>query len=555
MKRANRRHQGKAAIDLIEEATHLLRTVPAAVLASYYVGSLPFVLGLLYFWADMSRDPFAYQRLAPAALGMALLFLWLKCWQGVFARRLRAVVLAEPASGWNFQRARRLFLAQAVLQPTGLFVAPLALVPVLPFAWGYAFYQNLTALDDGETDQIRALGRKAWQQTVLWPRQNHMALCILFAFGLCVFLNWSIFCYALPHLAKMLFGIESVVTRSGLSLLNTTYFSFMLGLTYLTVDPIAKAVYVLRCFYGESLESGEDLKAELKHLALQAKPLALAIVFALSLAGATTLRAAEASPEAAPAQPVHTVPVSIAPADLDRAINEVIQESKYTWRMPREKVVTPDAKEGVIARFLDRAGQWVRARLRDAAEWLGERLRKLFGRSRPPGGSGSGNGWMFMLHLLLYTLLAAVGVALTLLLYRFLRNRRRRPVALQSQPIQPMPDLADENVGPDQLPEDGWIKLARELWARGELRLALRAFYLASLAHLAQRNLISLARFKSNRDYEHELNRRAHSIPELRSVFAENVSVFDRIWYGLHEVNDSLVNEFAANVERIKTAE
>lgn len=117
---------------------------------------------------------------------------------------------------------------------------------------------------------------------------------------------------------------------------------------------------------------------------------------------------------------------------------------------------------------------------------------------------------------------------------------------------QPVPDVADENVGAEQLPEDGWTSLARELLGRGEFRLALRAFYLASLAHLADRNLVSLARFKSNRDYERELQRRAHAFPDLQTLFGENVSCFDRVWYGRHEVTGELVTRFATNVERIK---
>jgi hypothetical protein len=112
--------------------------------------------------------------------------------------------------------------------------------------------------------------------------------------------------------------------------------------------------------------------------------------------------------------------------------------------------------------------------------------------------------------------------------------------------------LADESLGAEQLPEDRWTKLARELLDRGELRLALRAFYLATLAHLAERNLISLAKFKSNRDYERELRRRGHSFPDLLALFGENVTVFDRAWYGWHEINGELVSRFAANVERIK---
>jgi hypothetical protein len=104
----------------------------------------------------------------------------------------------------------------------------------------------------------------------------------------------------------------------------------------------------------------------------------------------------------------------------------------------------------------------------------------------------------------------------------------------------------------DQLPEDGWTKLGREMLERGEFRLAMRAFYLGSLAHLATRNLINLARFKSNRDYERELRRRAHSFPGLLSVFGDNLAAFEGIWYGMHEVNRELVERFAANVERIR---
>jgi hypothetical protein len=116
---------------------------------------------------------------------------------------------------------------------------------------------------------------------------------------------------------------------------------------------------------------------------------------------------------------------------------------------------------------------------------------------------------------LLYALVAAAVIGLAYAVYRIFRNRNSRVEAVASEPLQLAPDLSDETLGADLLPEDGWTKLGRELLARGELRLALRAFYLASLAHLAQRNLISLAKFKSNRDYLLELQRRAHSFPDL----------------------------------------
>ena len=553
MKRAPRRQQGKGGLELIEEAVHLLRTAPFGALAGYYLGGLPFVLGLLYFWADMSRNPFAYEHLAGASLALGALFLWMKFWQVVFAQSLRAAISIVPAAKWNFARCRRVVLAQSALQPWGLFLLPLSLLPALPFAWVYAFFQNLTALDDGESPQVRTLVKKAIRQAALWPRQNHVVLLVLLAFGFLVFLDWTIFCLALPGLIKMLFGLETVFSRSGLSLLNTTFFAAMFGLTYLCVDPIAKTVYLLRCFYGESLDSGEDLKVELKQFALQARPIAAALVLALGLASATSLNAAESPPPPAPGAGQQISAPGIPPPALDRAIEDVIQQSKYTWRMPREKVAKTDDKQGIIARFLDRAAQTLRKWAKATVEWLGEWLRKLFARQRSSsGGASSGYGWIMLLQILLYALVAAAVVALGFLIFRILRNRRRASTAIQSEAIQPAPDLADENVGADQLPEDGWTKLARELLERGELRLAMRAFYLASLAHLAERNLISLAKFKSNRDYELELQRRGHSFGGLLAVFGENVSVFDRIWYGMNEVTHDLVQQFATNVERIK---
>jgi len=80
----------------------------------------------------------------------------------------------------------------------------------------------------------------------------------------------------------------------------------------------------------------------------------------------------------------------------------------------------------------------------------------------------------------------------------------------------------------------------------------LRASYLAGLAHLGQRELISIARHKSNLDYERELQRRARSREELLSAFDANLEAFERAWYGLHEVTRDMLTGFNANLERIR---
>ena len=58
------------------------------------------------------------------------------------------------------------------------------------------------------------------------------------------------------------------------------------------------------------------------------------------------------------------------------------------------------------------------------------------------------------------------------------------------------------------LPANRWLDLAKELMAKGSLRLAMRALYLATLSYFAERELVTVEIYKSNRDYERELQRR-----------------------------------------------
>jgi hypothetical protein len=425
---------------------------------------------------------------------------------------------------------------------------PLALIVALPFGWVYAFYQNVTAIADGEDGELGSALKRSFRQSVIWPGQNHVILFYLGAFGFCIFLNLVTVCFALPYLLKMLLGIESVYTQSPLSMLNTTFFAAMFSLTYLCVDPLIKTVYLLRCFYGESLQSGEDLSAELKALTLSAGRISASLLLLLFLACATSLKAADAPPS--PPAP----PANVSPAKLDQAIDEVIHQTKYTWRMPREKLAQKEAAEqGLLARFFTKTFKTIKGWFKSLGKWIQNLLDKWFKRREQTDGESSrSTDWMGLLQTFLFVLLAIVACVLAVFLFRVFQRRRRREASVASEAIMPIPDIADENVGAEQLPEDGWIKLGRELLERGELRLALRAFYFASLAHLAARSLITIARFKSNRDYERELGRRGHSLPELLSQFGENVSVFDRSWYGTHEVNQQVIVQFVSNVERIK---
>jgi len=545
MNRNFRRPAGPGALETIEIAVHLLRAAPVATLATYYAGALPFILGLLFFWADMSRSPFAPQHAVAASLGLAGLFVWLKFSQALFAHKLRTQLSGEIPRQLTAARVGKILFTQTALQPTALFVLPLALVPALPFPWLYAFYQSLTTQAEADTPTLRAAIARSWRLALLWPAQNHVIFAVIGLFSFFVFLSLAIAGAMLPEMFKMFFGIESVFTRGGEAMLNTTFFATMFGLTFLCVDPILKAVYVVRVFQGESLRTGEDLRAALKPLAPAATRMVACFVALFILAGAAPAKAEAPTPPPSSAEPIQ-------PKELDRAIGDVIQKRKYTWRAPRERVVeSPEGEPGIMAKFFQRVGRMIRDGLRAVGNWLEKILRRIFGFGPTPGSSDF--GWIMTKQMLLYGLLAVVLSAIAVLLIRFWKKRQDGIPVTTALAVQPAPDITDENVGADQLPEDSWTTLARELLGRGELRLALRAFYLASLAHLADRNLVSLARFKSNRDYQRELQRRAHAFPKVQTLFGENVSCFDRVWYGRHEATGELVTQFAANVERMKT--
>jgi len=246
MKKGHKKNH-KSAIRLVEEAVHLLRSTPGDLLGGYYLGSVPFILGLLYFWADMSRSANAHEYSAVFALGLAFLFAWMKFWQAVFAMRVRYRIVGHTQYQWTFRRIASVAATQTLIQSTRFIVLPMAALVVLPFGFCYAFYQNITACFEKEFQRPTVTCKWAWRQAGLWPRQNHLLIGIFWIFGAVILLNVSIAAFFAPQLVKTLFGTDSVFALSGIHLLlNTTFWIAMLGMTYLLLDPLIKTAYVLR---------------------------------------------------------------------------------------------------------------------------------------------------------------------------------------------------------------------------------------------------------------------------------------------------------------------
>lgn len=531
---------GPASLDLLEEAVHTLRLMPRHFLLFYYLGSVPFVLGLLYFVTAMTHSAFAAAESAPAAFALAALFVWMQVWQAVFAARLRQHLSGSPPQPWPLRRCLRVLIAQMALSPWAWVVLPAAMLMLLPWPWALAFFHNVTVLGDGTEASLQTVGRKAYQLAQLWPRQNILLLLILNGFRLCVLVNVGVSLALGPYLLKTLLGIETVFSRHMDSLGNVTFLLTAWGITSLCVGPLLKAVYVLRCWYGESLHSGADLHAALKSLSL-ARPAGGVLLGLLLLLSAHTEGLAQTS-----APP----PASDFTPQLDRALTEVLQQREYVWRMPRTDELQRPAQPRLWVVSSDMLKQW----LATLAKWFTKAVDWVKNFFPQPGGQSRqqkhGTAWAAALLWATGILVSAVLLALC---WRLWRRQRRVAAVPPTTAMAVAPSLRDERLTADVLPAQGWLSMAHDLWQRGEWRLAIRALHLAGLAYLAQQQLLTIAAAKSNRDYARELGRKAHTRPQLLEAFAQNVSVFERVWYGAHPVNDEIVQQFHHTYEWMQT--
>jgi hypothetical protein len=592
MKRKSKGRDGKSAVDILEEAIHLVRA-NAFLLLPYYLGSLPFILGLLYFWTDMSTGADAWNHCSEAAWGLTLLFIWMKTWQSLYTRRLLGRIRGEAPPAWSLRRMLRIAAIQTAIQPWGIFILPIALIIMLPFPQTYAFFQNVSLIGGGDGDDLRVVVQKSWRQAQLWPMQNTLLIWLTspFLLGLAAFfifvlipisssfnpdaslsilfiiatlvaiplcplgvitaLNIGMVLLLLPWLLKILFGIETIFSISGTHVMNNTFFAVVCSLSYLFLDPLMKACYCLRCFYGESIQTGEDLKVELRSRA-GLRPVVAVLIAVLLAFGPFNKALAQSSPAGASGKGN-----SVSAQQLNSAIESIIHYPEYSWRLPRERPPDIAAKHSAFNDFVDsiintlRTG-WSYVKKGLAKVW--NFIKNILSRIIPPLPKleKPDSHWTAFSRVWIIIPLSCIVIVLAFLAWRAWRNRRPQTVTADVI-TQPLLDITREDLDATAFPEEGWLNLAGELIEKGELRLALRALYLATLAYLARQEFITLAKYKSDREYELELRRRSHSQPLLAGVFAENRALFESGWYGLHEVTPGIMERFSRNQEEIRT--
>ncbi len=440
--------------------------------------------------------------------------MWKNVWQAVFAAKLYEVLSPRDARIGN---VLRLIVMQAALQPLGL-------VLMLPFPWLIAFFRNVALFAALGVAEPVATARR---QAMLWTRQNWGVLALMSLGALLLFLNLLITIAFLPQLVRTFLGIEGDLARLGAGILNRTTVAVAIALTWLVIDPLLDAVYVLRCFYGESIATGADLSAALRRAAAT-------ILLAVMIFGIVPRPAVA---QEAPAHP------TIDPARLDRSMDEVVHRREFTWRTARPAGEEPRGRwVGWVRSAFDMADSlW---------EWAKKKIRDLFEQKQGTEGGGRDSP---VTRRILELLIGATVTLVTGAAVFFFMRRRSPVVAAEAVTIaSPALNLADESLTADQLSEISWLNLAEEWLAKGDCRLALRALYLAGLNYLGDQGMVSIRRWKSGLDYRRELERRTRARPEISPVFSRNVALFERGWYGSHGVDRQMVEAFAEGLNEVR---
>ncbi len=592
MSRNKENNQAAGAVELLEESLGILRESPA-VLAWYYIGSLPFMLGLLFFWNDMLLSSFAFRHLGQAALGMSILFIWMKVWQSAFADRLLALVKGDIYERRGIRQIINTTIIQAAIQPWGFIILPVSLIIMLPFGKAYAFFQNVTVKGNGREPDIMKVAAISSKLADYQPAQNFIAIwlmspiqiiitglfifilipvmkftnpdipseavaviCMIATIPLCIIgiltaLNISAGLLLLPFLLKTLFDIETPFSLSTSNFANSTFFALVWALSYLVIDPVMKTAYVLRCFYAESVSTGDDILQSIRRAGI---PSIIALVLTLLFIHALPLNADNKIPGHA-GQEKATI-TAVNPAELDNAIETVLKNPEYSWRMPREKNVAANDKNSFLGRVISSIGDTVSGWLKKAWGWI-KKFRKFWDRLiswiMPEPSDLKPVENHSLTHIAKIMIISGLVLIALIAFYLVIRTLRERASFKIKAPAEPaiIPDIASADTIATDLSRDGWLNMARDLRERGDLRLSLRAFYLSTLAFLSDQELILIARYKTDTDYAFELMRKTRA-SALNAPFNESIKLFQQSWYGMHDVTPDILDGFIQVQERIR---
>jgi hypothetical protein len=238
-------------------------------------------------------------------------------------------------------------------------------------------------------------------------------------------------------------------------------------------------------------------------------------------------------------------------AEVNQQLDRVLRAPEYAWRNPSKVEAPPGWLEQFRDWFRDLVGSFGRAlgRLgRTISRWLASLFPHFSGIP-----TGRTDGMSTVAQILSWVTIVGAVTVLTLILVKLISRRRvTAPPAVLA--AAPPPDLESEDTTADQLPDDEWLRLARQKVEEGDLRQALRALFLAALSLLGAQGFVRIRKSKSNFDYERELRRKLDTVSGLDEIFSADRKLFERCWYGAHPVSITEFEQSDSLYQRLKHA-
>lgn len=539
MSKGKKQENRYPTLTLLDEAFGLLRERWLSFGVPYLAGSVPFFGFLIYYVEDASFGSGDLGRIAIQSIVLASLFFWMKTWHCFACQDLRNALRADRQETTSVSDFVRIGLLQTRLQGYASLGLILSSLFVAPFGWVFAYSQFLSAVGI-EKDNAKDRRERAWRAAKSLSQPIHLFLAVYTVVWLIVWINTATLVYFVPELLRMFFGIENVMAQRGWNLFNTTFFVVSLSGAAMISDALAKSYFTKLLYKNESVRSGHDILSKFTQSPILRSSAMLAIVFLCVCPALGNAKSEDSK--------TTTAVTEYEIQEMKMSIEKTLSESEISWRMKRvSKEETAD--EG----FLEAAFE----RMVEIASYAGKKIGDFFDwllgrkdRTAPPlTQSSSGGGTDGFLRLLVFL---GISIIVFLVLWLIISASTRKPIEPKEDGIDQRRDLelSDESVHAALLPSERWMSLAREKAEAGDFRLAIRAVFLATLALLGSKQLLVLAKHKSNLDYAYELSNRGLA-NEGRVQFNTFRNGFDRVWYGNYAAAESMYLESIEHFQRL----
>ena len=218
------------------------------------------------------------------------------------------------------------------------------------------------------------------------------------------------------------------------------------------------------------------------------------------------------------------------------ALDQRVTELENAERVEEHKGAAKQKLESILARpeyaSASKGPNAITKLLRDLIRWI---------ESLMPEQSAVSPGRAQLISRIIMIVIVGVAVLMIAYVLWLLFKRFNRPVQAKKRKKREPRIVLGERLQPEQTATD-LLAEAEALARNGDLRAAIRKGYIALLVELGDRNLISLAQYKTNRDYLRSVT----NVPQLHSPLKRLTESFERHWYGVAQATPNDWQDFRA---------